>query len=197
MGPISHMIIQTLQCQTWTENIKTFDQMSHYHTNMAAMIQLGKWFDYLREMGVYDNTRIIVVSDHGQGLGQMDELIIDDGKNAPEYVENYYPLLMVKDFDSTGFTESDEFMTNANVPSLAVDGLIENPVNPFTGKAISMDEKYAHEQLLLRSGVFDVSINNGNTFLPSKWVSVKDDIWNKENWSFWNQETVLSEHKLP
>ena len=47
-------------------------EVIHYHVNMATFIQLGKWFDYLRENGVYDNTRIILVSDHARGLGQFD-----------------------------------------------------------------------------------------------------------------------------
>lgn len=40
---------------------------------MAAMLRLGEWFDYLREEGVYDNTRIILVSDHGYRLEQIEE----------------------------------------------------------------------------------------------------------------------------
>ena len=46
-----------------TLKMETDLQVIHYQSNMAAMIQLGNWFDYLRENGVYDNTRIIVVSD--------------------------------------------------------------------------------------------------------------------------------------
>ena len=44
-------------------NGKTLDvsnelQMSHYHTNMSAILRLGEWLDYLRANDVYDNTRI-------------------------------------------------------------------------------------------------------------------------------------------
>ena len=53
-------------------------QVTHYQSNMAAMLQLGRWFDYLRENGVYDNTRIIVMSDHGGTMGQFPELLADD-----------------------------------------------------------------------------------------------------------------------
>ena len=41
----------------------------HYYSDMAAFLQLGRWFDSLRGQGVWDNTRIIVVSDHGCYLG--------------------------------------------------------------------------------------------------------------------------------
>ncbi len=170
-------------------NMKNAYGLGHYHVNMAAMKQLGAWFDYLRAEGVYDNTKIILVADHGQHLYQIQELV----KNGTDLC-SFYPMLMVKDFNSTEFTVSDEFMTNADVPTIAFDGLIENPVNPFTGKPINSDEKYAHDQFIILSGVWDVNKNNGNTFLPSKWASVSDNFWDKNNWTFYKDEMVLSEH---
>ena len=172
-------------------------QMSHYHANIAAFLQLGKWFDYLRENNVYDNTRIILVSDHGQSVGQIDELIMDDGSSYYKDVEFYYPLLMVKDFGSKGFKTSREFMTNADVPTLATNGLIENPKNPFTGKLINSDEKTAHDQYIVMSYDWDVNKNNGETFLPCRWASVKEDMWKKENWNFYSGSSVLKEHAAP
>ena len=67
-------------------NGKTLDvsnelQMSHYHTNMSAILRLGEWLDYLRANDVYDNTRIIIVSDHGRGLSSDKELILDSGSD--------------------------------------------------------------------------------------------------------------------
>ncbi len=172
-------------------------QMSHYHSNMAALLQLGKWFDYLRANGVYDNTKIILVSDHGRHLGQLDELIMDDGKDEYKDVELYYPLLMVKDFDSKEFTTSDEFMTNGDVPTLAMKDVIENPVNPFTGKPINSDEKTAHDQFIIMTGRWSVSTNDGYTYLPSRWASVKDNLWEKDNWTFYEGNRVLKEHEAP
>ena len=51
-----------------TMEMNTEYQVIHYHANMAAFIQLGKWFDYMRENNVYDNTRIIIAADHGIGI---------------------------------------------------------------------------------------------------------------------------------
>ena len=51
------------------------------------------------------------------------------------------PLFLVKDFNSKEFTISNEFMTNADTPTLAVDNLIRNPINPFTGRVVNNDEK--------------------------------------------------------
>ena len=54
-----------------TMQMTTEKQVTHYHVNIASYIALGEWFDYLRENGVYDNTRIIIVADHGSNLGQF------------------------------------------------------------------------------------------------------------------------------
>ena len=178
-------------------NMENTAQMSHYHANMAALIQMGNWFDYLREIGVYDNTRIILVADHGYPLAHFDNLILDKeagGKSG----ENFLPLLMVKDFNSTGFAISDQFMTNADVPTLAVQGLIENATNPFTGNPINNAEKTAHDQyIIVSSKGWETTVNNGNTYLPTKWASVKDDAWVHENWTFYKEDMVLTDHAVP
>ena len=155
-------------------------KLSHYHSNMAALIQLGNWFDYLRECGVYDNTRIIVVSDHGRDLG-----IFDDDPNGLHDIEFYLPMLLVKDFGAEGFTTSEEFMTNADVPTLAMDGLINNPVNPFTGKKIDSSFKTENEtHHIIVSDLWNIATNNGYQFLPSEWAAVSGDVRDKANWVF-------------
>ena len=164
--------------------LRSENAISHYHVNMAGMLQLGKWFDYLRENGVYDNTRIILVADHGWNLGVFDH---DQGANSTEY---YRPLLLVKDFYAHGFTESQEFMTNADVPVLALEELIQDPVNPYTGNPINSDAK-AGTQWVIISSQWEVGVNNGHQFIASRWASVSGDVNQKENWSYQQEETVL------
>jgi len=176
--------------------METNRQIIHYHANMAALIQLGNWFDYLRENDVYDNTRIILVADHAFELFHFDDMV--HGEDGMMNVEYYMPLLLVKDFNSTEFTTSTEFMTNADVPVLATQGIIENPTNPFTGKLLTSDEKTAHDQYLIMSRNWEISKNNGTTFTASTWVSVKDDVWNPDNWEFHMDDyVILDEHVDP
>ncbi len=162
-----------------TLRVETTEQMQHYEINMSALIMLGRWFDYLRANGIYDNTRIIIVADHGHFLHQYEDLVL--GSNRREDIMGYNPLLLVKDFDSTGFTVDDRFMTNADVPTLALSGLVENPVNPFTGKTVSSDAK-AGNQYVTISNDWDIAVNNGTSFLPAQWYSVHDNIFDKNNW---------------
>ncbi|MBQ6464935.1 MAG: membrane protein insertase YidC [Oscillospiraceae bacterium] len=154
-------------------------QMEHYQVNMAALIQIGRWLDYLRENDVYDNTRIIIAADHGCELLQLEALY------RPEIgldVMAVNPLLLVKDFDSETFTTDNSFMTNADVPTLAVAGTIDDPVNPFTGKPVTNEAK-SGEQLILYGTEHRPEYNNGSVFLPGSWFSVHDDIYTAENWA--------------
>ncbi len=174
-----------------------YTEMSHYHSNMAALMKLGAWFDYMRDNGVYDNTKIIIVADHGQNMNQLEDLIMKGSNGKTKDVSLYFPLFLVKDFNSKEFTTSTEFMTNADTPLLAFKDLIENPINPFTGKSINDNDKKAHRQFIIESLEWQVTVNNGETFLPAKWCSVEKNIWNNENWEFYEEETVLKEHSAP
>ena len=171
-----------------TESRATSRSM-HYQVNMATMLKLAEWFDYMKECGVYDNTRIILVSDHSQGLGFHEELLqtvedLDTGETwaFDEYVFNC--LLMVKDFDSQEFTYDNTFMTNADTPVMALDGIVDDPVNPFTGNPIDSSAKDAPEMHLFASNEWHVDINNGNEFMPGEWFSVHDDVSDEANWEY-------------
>lgn len=179
-----------------TLKVEDDTQMIHYQANAASLIKLGEWFDSLRAQGVWDNTRIILVSDHGRDLYHFDSLVKEH--NGVKYdVELFMPLLMVKDFDAKEYTVSDEFMTNADVPSLAVEGLIDGAVNPYTGKPLNNDEKYAHDQFVITSGQWNTSRNNGACFLPSGWARVTPgDIRDLSNWEFSNSSVVLKDNSL-
>ena len=73
-------------------------------------------------------------------------------------------------------------MCNADVPTLAAEGLIEDPVNPFTGKRIDSSAK--QEPLLVLIGTdYRPEFNNGNTFIPGRWYAVSGDVRSGENWS--------------
>ena len=159
---------------------------AHYQANMAAFLKIGEWLDYLKEQGVYDNTRIIIVSDHGSWLALNEKYILGDGSNNLLDIECFNALLMIKDFDSHGFNINEEFMTNADVPTYAFNNLIDKPVNPFTGKEINNTEKNAHPQEVVAVHEPDVRKNNGTTFKDGIWMSVEKDIRDKMNWTILN-----------
>ncbi|MCL1992388.1 MAG: YidC/Oxa1 family membrane protein insertase [Spirochaetes bacterium] len=118
-----------------------FANEEHFHVNMASFILLGKWFDFLRENGVYDNTRIIIVSDHGAHAlrGEVAANILPPWEVR---LDAYAAILMVKDFNATGSLSVDNtFMTNADMPLIALEGIVENPINPWTGSPLTSDKE--------------------------------------------------------
>lgn len=169
-----------------------------YHANMVAFLKIGEWFDYLKTQGVYDNTRIILVSDHGLSTGQIKELNLSasmpatkqNRQNRGDMIQ-YSCLLMVKDFGSNGFIVNDEFMTNADVPVLVTKDIVKNPINPFTGNAITNEAKFNKEQYVLESVENRFRHNKGTAFVASRWFAVKNNIWEKNNWRLAKEESVM------
>ena len=72
-------------------------------------------------------------------------------------------------------------MTNADTPTIALKGIVSNPVNPFTGKPINSDAKQGEQHLIL-SELWDIEENNGNVFEPAQWYSVHDNLFDLSNW---------------
>lgn len=178
-----------VECPTYTQKTLSTGEtvtfgseqsIAHYQANVCSLKELGQWFEYMKANNVYDNTRIIVVSDHGRSLGQFENMELDNGID----VQEYNPLLLVKNFNAEGFAESDEFMTNADVPTIASTGVVKNSVNPFTGKALDGSQKNSGGQIITTSSNFDISQNKGNVFNTSdgEWWSVSGNIFNSNNW---------------
>ena len=133
-----------------------------YHTFAAGMVMMSKWLDYLKQEGVYDNTRIIIVSDHGYyGLKDASK---SDFFNRVIFPVN--PILLVKDFNSNEELKLNNFepMTNADAPILAIKNIIDNPKNPFTGASLNMDDK--------KLGSY---IQENALFLPKRYIG-KDEV---------------------
>ncbi|MDR2143798.1 MAG: YidC/Oxa1 family membrane protein insertase [Treponema sp.] len=153
----------------------------HYHADMAAFLLLGKWFDYLKENRVYDNTRIIIVSDHGWNLKSdfAGNITLPNG----ESLQTYNALLMMKDFDSAGDIRTDAaFMTNADVPLLAVEGFLKNPVNPFTNNRLGPEKDSG--VTITTSNKLHPTDHRKHTFKIENdtWLHVRDNIFNPDNW---------------
>lgn len=165
--------------------------LTHYQSNMAAMIQLGKWFDFMKEQGIWDNTRIIIVSDHGHDINtetDADYMLTyvseSDGEEYSLDMMAFNSVLLFKDFDSEGFTIDDHMTTNADTPALATKDLIPNAKNPFTGSPLTTYQENPVELNMLFSHDWDIEENNGTTFMEAEWFHVEDNIYDINNWSY-------------
>jgi YidC/Oxa1 family membrane protein insertase len=158
-----------------------FSRERHYHVNMAAFLLLEKWFSFLKENGVYDNTRIIIVSDHGAKIADNfpNNFVLPDGV----HLESYNALLLVKDFNASGALVTDSsFMTNADVPALAVDNVITNPENPFTHAPLRSDKE--NGVTIFTSTLWEPEQHEAYRFRAKgdEWLHVHDSIFDPDNW---------------
>jgi YidC/Oxa1 family membrane protein insertase len=153
---------------------------SEYHGDAAALLRLADWFSFLKQENLYDNTRIIIVADHGAQKNYVTPMVPGLSVN----IDNFNPLLLVKDFDASGSIKTDHtFMTNADVPFLAFQGQIEKPANPFTGKEISTELKNRPLYVACSGGVH---LENPEatqiTLDPNRDYYVRDNIFDPGNW---------------
>ena len=158
----------------------------NYHVNMAAMLRWGEFFDYLRENDCYDNTRIIFVSDHGDVIhtGKFDNTT--KGFSYPK--ESLQAILFVKDFGAQGEVQTDmTFMTNADTPTLALQGIIDHPKNPFTGNDMTLQSENKQDYVKISTASMQSLRTRDDiafTVPNDKWITVHDDIFNDDNWSY-------------
>lgn len=165
---------------SWHEEDSCYD-LQLYEVNCAALLRLGEWFDFLKKNGVWDNTRILLVSDHGASVVRPFAPGFSDNRDYSAYAA----LLMVKDFASSGaYTENTDFMTNADVPQLSMKGLGLPDKNPFTGQPFHTD-KDDGVNVYIRNGDVDAAdIRRRKTFdfaLAGSY-HVHDDIYVESNW---------------
>ncbi|MCL1836189.1 MAG: alkaline phosphatase family protein [Treponema sp.] len=157
-----------------------FANDEYYHSNMASYLLLAKWFDFLKENNVYDNTRIIIVSDHGNNTVFPERVNLPNGRELGKHSA----LLMVKDFNANSeFETNDSFMTNADVPYIAVSGFAEKVINPFNGKELPARE--TNDATVTTGGGTSIFSQNKYTLKIGKneWLHVRDNIYDPANWS--------------
>ena len=158
-------------------------EQKQYHTNITAYKKITRWLEYLKEQGCYDNTRIIIVSDHGKDIGIEEFKAFEDISSLPEHTNCTF---LYKDFNSNGPLQIDAtFMTNADTPLLAIDKLSVSDINPFTGKKLTsqkeggvtiyetIDTPMDHVKTTFKINTENIYHVNGDVRNPENWVKVE------------------------
>lgn len=104
-----------------------------FECQKAFTYDFAKWIDWMKENGVYNNTKIILVSDHGPSWWHWWNNDGEITSNAPivwsneekislERFLHLNPLLMVKDYGNTQPLDMDwQLMSNSDVSAIAFD----------------------------------------------------------------------------
>ena len=162
-----------------------YAKLSGYSANVASFKLIGKWIELLKENGVYDNTRIIIAADHGIGQEKIVEDLYSGSLEDGFVMDHLNPMLLVKDFGAEGEIKTDtSFMTNADVPLLLLQDVVENPANPFTGKPMNDSIKKEKGAVVTTNSTWSPDQHRSNTFSikDDEWYTVKDNIFDIKNW---------------
>lgn len=150
-----------------------------YHVNACTILLIAKYLDALKEMGVYDNTRIIIIADHGSKIPTAPFWGFED----PLAPSNFNPMFLIKDFNSTGEVQTDMmFRTNADMPYLATEGLGSPQVNPFTGNPFTLAEENQTYDLFDGERGTSGLDKELYEFIFNAQYTVRDNIFEEENW---------------
>jgi len=155
--------------------------VSPYQNNLWLMRTLDKWFDWMKENDVYDNTKIVIVSDHGahwkQWKGDVDIDIpfknITDKIIPLKYLLNLNPLLLVKDFNSKNpFSEDWRFLSNMDAPAIAFDENDPTKLEPIINRKIPAYISW-----------WSRDMGEKNKFSLQTQYEVTNNIFNGDNWT--------------
>lgn len=180
------------------DNLNLIDRTSllvptySYSSNTVVLKEIASFLDYLKENNAYDNTKIIIVADHGIGDYFFYQKYSNNEYRIDGYMKDHFnPILLVKDFNENHEIAIDNtFMTNADVPSLILDKVIDHPNNPFTENPINMEPKKNGAIITAEELFMPYHSKSKYVFTCSddSWWVVKDNIFESSNWTRLNKE---------
>jgi hypothetical protein len=109
-------------------------EFQHAVAARCSLLLVADYLDWLKQQGVYDNTKIVLVSDHGFGgpVEDRSSRAVAGGAKDNRFTRSR-SLLMVKPRDAHGPIQADErFLPNAEVPRLLCED-IGGCTNPYLG----------------------------------------------------------------
>ena len=158
---------------------KDTNSVRHFYANAASMKNIVKIIDFLKKNNVYDNTKIIIISDHGYRINSK-----YFEKPNTKFIALYNSLLMYKDFNAKGRLNIDtNFMTVADMPYLAVNH-IKDIKNIFNNKIITNDYK-TNGANIIRIRSWKPENQSSNTYDFNSYYHVNNNIFDTNNWKFY------------
>lgn len=152
---------------------KSLFSWQHATAARCALMSVSRYLDHLRQQGVYDNTTIVITSDHGivGGVDDNSRRAVAGGTTANTYV-SLRPLVLFKRAGATGpVTVSETFMPNAEVPRLLCMD-IGGCVNPYLDmrpiEALGRDDPFVASLV-----PWQFSQQRPNAFVVRKQITLK------------------------
>ncbi|WP_394951285.1 YidC/Oxa1 family membrane protein insertase [uncultured Helicobacter sp.] len=164
------------------ERYKKYVYDKTYYTYMnnefCALKTLVQWIDFLKQNGIYDNTQLFVVSDHGAWytFKQMEQ------NYGIRIGHNFNPLVMVKDFKNRGVLHKDSrLIANYDIATI----FCENIPGGCKNVQANILRNYPHDRKIpfvhLQSGkIIDSYVIQDNVYNPKNWQEVDPKTFMKE-----------------
>jgi hypothetical protein len=149
----------------------------------CALLSVADYLEFLKRAGVYDNTKIVIVSDHGI-VGPVEDRstrAVAGGTSAAKFVRTR-SVLLVKERGATGALRvSETFMPNAEVPRIVCEE-IAGCVNPYlNNKPIVADGR--DDPFLVTIVPWQFSAQKPRSFVIEEQLALKGkDPFNAEGW---------------
>ncbi len=148
---------------------------SHLKCLLETMIT---WIQWMKEVNIYDNTKIVIASDHGSSS------FLSSNDKGDIYAKegDIFALLMVKDFYERGNIKiSQQLMSNADIPSILASGIPEHSFPELQQDPIMTNR----EEIALKHFVSESDYNLALTDFELKYaITVQGDVYDKEKWVF-------------
>ena len=142
----------------------------HYDTESCAMKYLTHFVANLKNLGIYDNTQIFIVSDHG-GTSAINIPI----SSRPD------ALLLFKDFGARGKLKIDNhLMANYDIPSIFCANLKNGC--PSVGQNILTNYPANREIIHTIPSAWQLERHRKNEWYITKAYKVSKNIYSAENW---------------
>ena len=165
----------------------------HMYTECHMMKFLVQFCEWLKKEGIYDNTRIIVVSDHCEGDSKMlnsafgvhEKGYTKYGKNKA-YPGRPHALMLIKDFNSSGnLSISDAYVSTKDTPSFALMDLTKVEHIPDRSKLFKelSDSQRVRGHI---EGAWNPQSHNKNTMIIDGHNIISGTMFKKENWGLKN-----------
>ena len=152
----------------------------HLGSERCALLALGRWMQWMKDNGVYDNSQIIFLSDHGANDSPQIKSLLDNDLKT-NVMWRPHSLLMVKERNSRGPLRADpRLMSGADLPALICGS--NGPCPGFSQAALPADPlNEAQRKRTFDYGPSSLSRHEKNRFLTKRYV-VNGTIFDKRNW---------------
>lgn len=156
----------------------------NYETQAKAIIGIvNQFLNYLKEAGVYDNTMIVIIADHGINLGIENlppEILIESGAEAPAELSGGLPLLLIKRFDEKGQMKiSDAPVSSSDIAETIATEL--GKTKKFPGESVfNITENQKRERKIY---IYDWANVWDKSYLPPMREYIIDGFsWLEDSW---------------